>query len=819
MVLFRRSFLVPDLSCAVRLQLTADSRYRLYVNGKQVLSGPAKGDEHEHYYDTVDVSSHLQAGINVLGVMVLHYAPGGPLAGPVSIHRSLWGGLLLDGELMGKDGGILETLHSDERWLGLEDCSYRLADESGLNVNWLGGMEQVDGRQFPHGWQGRNFEDREWQPAVPFMDTHSKYGVLSPWRLAPRPIPHMTEEQREFAGIKRLSDVVGVSRRETECFFAQGDQVRHLAGSDTESFRVDASGEADGNSAAELMPQTAILGESVPSAASGLLIPPHGRLLVELDATVLTTGYLRAEWQGGKEAELRVLCAECYEDADASAGRHKGIRDDCGDGRLLRGDSDRYIASGSCPIDQSSAEVEAYEPFWFRTFRYVQLEIRTGNEPLLLQRFHYRETGYPLSIRTQFACSSPRLEALWPVSIHTLKQCMHETYEDCPYYEQLQYAMDTFLQMLFHLTIDGDARLGRKAIRHFHHSRLPSGLLQSRYPCIKPQIIPVFSLYWIMMLHCYYLYTGDEALVLECRETMDGVLQWFHNRITPEGLVGTMPSEYWNYMDWAQGWDAGVPEAAAFGPLTVHSLLYIAGLKLAAELSVWSGRPAVAEEYRERAELASRCVEQLCWSEERQLYRDGPKSELYSEHAQLWAVLSGVQEGEAAGQLMERSLKQKGLVSVSYSMSFFLFRALSLSGRYSCSFELWEQWYGMLDKKLTTWAEDAVQERSDCHGWGSIPLYEFPSEILGVTPLAPGYSKIAVAPKPGPLDWARGTVNTPRGPLHVEWRVDRDIFKLTVRGPAGIPLRIELPNGVRHYYDSGGDIELCCRTRAEQTLP
>ncbi|MDF2922181.1 MAG: alpha-L-rhamnosidase [Paenibacillaceae bacterium] len=777
-VLFRRVFAVPEAGCCLRLRLTADSRYRLYINGEQVLAGPAKGDEHEHYYETIDVSDRLLPGDNVLAVMVVHYGGDGYASGPVSIHRSPWGGLLADGILTGRDGEELEALHSDERWLCLEDTSYQLMHESDLTFRWLGGIEKVDGRLYPHGWQRREYEDGSWENAVPFMDTTGRNGVLTPWRLAPRPIPFLFEEWGSFAGVKRVLEDGRMGETAVKSFFAGERQ------------------------------------------SEALFLPPFSRLLIELDAVELKTGYLRAEWQGGAGSHIRMLASECYEAPNAEANhdpearRRKGRRDDSSPDRILLGDSDRYTAAGCCPIGGPGDESEGYEPFWFRTFRYVQLDISTDAEPLLLHRFGYRTTGYPLDVKTHFRCSSARMNGLWPVSLHTLQQCMHETYEDCPYYEQLQYAMDTYLQMLFHLTVDGDRLLPRKAIRHFHRSRLPCGLIQSRYPCCRTQVIPIFSLYWVMMLHDYYLYTGDETLLKECRSTVDGVLEWFQQRLNSEGLVGETPPEYWNFVDWADGWTSAVPAAAAYGPLTLHSLLYIAALRQAAELMVWSGRPGLAEEYGTRAARVKAAVQHGCWSEERQMYRDGPTAELYSQHTQIWAVMAGLLSKEAAGELMDRTQDSEDLAQVSYSMSFFRFRALSLAGKYARSYPLWDDWYNMLDEGLTTWAESSVFDRSDCHAWGAVPLYEFPSEILGVKPGAPGYGILLVAPRPGPLEWAKGTVTTPHGPVDVEWSIVKEQFQLTLTCPAGLPVMVELPDGTQYDLVPDAMIVLTCKLKA-----
>ena len=82
----------------------------------------------------------------------------------------------------------------------------------------------------------------------------------------------------------------------------------------------------------------------------------------------------------------------------------------------------------------------------------------------------------------------------------------HETYMDCPYWEQLQYIGDTRIQALISYTAFGDDRLARQALDAYDNSRIADGLSQARYPSALNQVIPTFSLYWIGMLHDFWLY-------------------------------------------------------------------------------------------------------------------------------------------------------------------------------------------------------------------------------------------------------------------------------------------------------------------------
>ena len=144
---------------------------------------------------------------------------------------------------------------------------------------------------------------------------------------------------------------------------------------------------------------------------------------------------------------------------------------------------------------------------------------------------------------------------------------------DCPFYEQMEFIMDTRLQMLFSYSVSTDLRLAEKALEDFHCSMEPFGLIQGKYPSAYPQVISTFSLYYIYALYDYYQQTGRTELIVRYRADVDTILEYFASRLDSEtGMVGDIG--YWPFVDWQEQWgDAGVP-CNGVAPITVISLMY-----------------------------------------------------------------------------------------------------------------------------------------------------------------------------------------------------------------------------------------------------
>jgi alpha-L-rhamnosidase len=112
---------------------------------------------------------------------------------------------------------------------------------------------------------------------------------------------------------------------------------------------------------------------------------------------------------------------------------------------------------------------------------------------------------------------------------------------------------------------------------------------------------------------------------------------------------------------------------------------------------------------------------------------------------------------------------------------------------------IWERWDG--------WTEEhgfqtPMMNSFNHYSLGSVAewLYEY---VAGIRPARPGYEQVLIAPNPGPLEWARATFRSVRGPITSAWRQDGDIFRLEVEIPANVTATVVLPGGERREVGSG----------------
>ncbi len=499
-------------------------------------------------------------------------------------------------------------------------------------------------------------------------------------------------------------------------------------------------------------------------------IPPNENVTFVLDAERMTTAFLQLWARGGRGGEISFCYAEAY-----TVDGHKSPWHAPENGELL-GCHDAYIFTGG---------EQYYEPLAWRAFRYVKVCIATKEEPLIIEKIAYRFIGYPLKDRVEFSCPEPEYNKIWEISRCTLRLCAHETFEDCPYYEQLQYAGDTQAEILYAGYLSGDWKLARQAVYLFDWSRGYDGLSASRYPSRVPQYIPSWSLLWVVMARDYYLHTADLRTIEDCLDGIRATLRWFERHENEDGLLSALP--YWQVVDWVKEWKDpwGYPPGAKDGISAIINLQYACALGCCAWLCEQAGEDGTR--YGKKAEAVCQKITELCWSEERGLYLDRPGGTEVSELGQAWAILSGAADERRLKIVGEHlAAGEEALARATLYGRFYVFRALRRAGKYASASAFLDWWREMARTDLTTWPEEPWLARSFCHAWSCAPLYEFPAEVLGVKPLAPGFRKVIIEPELWDLPWAKGKVPTPFGESSVSVSRGSKTAEIEVLVPEGI---------------------------------
>lgn len=726
MNLFRREAAVSCLPEQWLIRITADSRYRLFVNGQPVLDGPCRPSPGIRYIDEVDIRPFLHKGQNTVLVWAAHYSTDEEVnarfaGGPVSLLCGAQGFLRIEDDR--------EVWGTRQPWTC---CSAERGYAFAHIISQLSFMERMDTRCFPAAMYFPGYDAAGWQDAVSLGET-----LLDGFQLQNRPIPYFPWQEHAFSGIVRRSDSI-----------IAWDRLLTLQPLD---------------------------------------IPAGTDTWVELKLDTYDTGFPQLILEGGAGAKLTLTYAECYKQCRTDGTLYKGIRDDAGDRAVLDGFADGYIADG---------ETQVILPFMYRAFRFVRVHIRTKEEPLTLRRFTFLRTGYPLPVETAFSSSREDYTAIWQISLQTLKCCMYETYMDCPYYEQLQYGMDTFLQIAYTLAVSRDHRLIRRALNDFCFAQQKDGQIPSRAPAKVLQLIPGFSLFFVFMAELYSRCVGNYTELDTHLQAVRRILEFFESRQNADGLVVT--PESWNFVDWVPGWDRGSPLTASTNGNTIYTLMLTAAYRSAGYLFALSGDAEASEDMIKRAEaLAVRVT--AAARDPHGFFRDecadgGTCSGRLSQHAQIWAVLAEAVTGEDAARLMRQTWENPQLAPVSYCMVWFLLRAMEKAGLYGQTESIWQKYRSLLPMHLTTWPEDDLEARSDCHGWSAVALYEFTVHGLGVC-VFPERGYVRICPQMLWLGSCAGEVPTPWGNLRIEWEYENGRFTLSAASAQPIPMCIRLPNG------------------------
>ncbi|MHA1731194.1 MAG: family 78 glycoside hydrolase catalytic domain [Promethearchaeota archaeon] len=802
--LFRRTFDLPSDFVPgegrSRLSITVDGRYKLFINGSYVGRGIYRCDKFNWYCDEYEVDRFLRPGRNAICVVARFFGESMAWYEPYPNSG-------LTGRNLGKGGLMFEcTVASPQRVLACvhSDAGTRAracdAWERDTPQAYFGlpRVEVFHAALYPGGWLEPDFDDSgpEWDHCLELDKTS-----LQP-RMVVCDIPRLQEERvlaRRLVGagpVEPFFDEEDIREsmepgEEPIDFFLQLG-LSKFSGVDAElvegwsgewPLRVDLDG---------VRPRGFVF--DLGRTTSGF---PFFEVETDLEGVVVSLG-----WSEKLEPDPGNPMPKYF-----PYKLKMGLQVHCGTGTT------------------------EYEAFQWYGFRYLQVNVeapRGVSGRVWLKAAGVNQYLYPVEPVGTFKCDDAGLNELFETCRWTLRNCMHDGYEDCPSREQRQWVGDAYVEVLANFRLFGDTALAAKLLRQVAQSLRGDGLTQLATPGdweLHGTTIPDYTLYWISTLHEYYWYTGDAGLVEALFPRVLEAVKWFLEYVDPNtGLLSGLP--YWIFVDWSENdkWGSPCHVNAQF-----HGVLEQV-VFLGREIG-WDGAVGRLEGTARR--LADG-INRYLWDEPRGAYvdavvvaPDGVTIERWSTkltfHSNALVVLHGIAPPDRVPRILEnvfdlpygkmfvksqdplwtgctvpaREFDEKEHVVM--AEPFFMHnvnQALARAGRHDLVLRyIRDGWLGMLERGATTLWESWSDANSLCHAWSTTPAYDLSTHVLGVKLAQPGATKVVVEPHPCDLSWAEGTVPTVNGPVWVrwEWGAYGREFSLQYKAPDGISVECDPP--------------------------
>lgn len=281
---FRKSIDLAAKPSAFNIHVSADNRYKLFVNGKLVSLGPARGDLYYWNYETIDIASYLTAGKNTVAALVFNEAQYRPEA-----QISLRTGLIIQG---GSDAE--DVLNTNKTWKVIRSNAH--APVPGYFFAATKG-EMVDMNSAVKGdWTAAGFDDRQWPTADEIANGQLK-GVWdgSGWELVPSQIPQMEMTYQRIPSLRKATGITAPA--------------------------------------------------GFPGKNTTVTIPANTTAVLLLDQTFLTNAYVTLNFSGGKDAGISLKYAETLYTEFTKYGGRKGNRNDV-EGKIFSGRADSILSNG-----------------------------------------------------------------------------------------------------------------------------------------------------------------------------------------------------------------------------------------------------------------------------------------------------------------------------------------------------------------------------------------------------------------------------------------------------------------------------------------
>jgi alpha-L-rhamnosidase len=758
-VYFRRLVTLAVKPRTAEVRVSADARYTLYVNGKRVHHGPARSAAPYQSFDVLDLAPFLDAGTNVICAIAHQF--GVPTF--FSQYRDA-SGFILDGHAESPEETI--DLCTPTDWLCHEALGWR-KDVARLSVQ-MGFQEHFDADADPPDWMTASFHPT------------GANGWIAPWVIGPagchpwlfmepRGIPLLTGEIENFVtvtaqfkgenrrGYKITSDVYGFLRDEVRT------KERNLL-EKSQNMLTD-----DG--------ELTFVGPPTDSEF----------IMAVLDLGTIRTGHIVLDLAEALGDEMiDIILTEAVDKQGAP---------------LLQGTVDEPTASEEATAFRYRCRPgrQQWESFHYVGFRYATIIFRNieKDKPLQIRHIAVRTARAALDEAGSFECSDNRLNEVWNIARQTQLNCATDAMIDGPAREQAQWWGDARIQARVLYSGFGDVSLLERGLRQVARSQAADGSLHAHPPAdIPAHRLPDFMMAWVATLHDFHVLTGRVDLLRECLPALHALMRFLKRHELPNRLIGNFEG-FWVFIDWA-------PVHKANYSATLN-LLYLQCLRSAAEVCEIAGDQDSADRYRAASETLAVSIDTHFWDAAGKLWRDGfdpianTPLPATSQHANALGILLDLHSEahlKIARDVLLKPANARRSKTVTASPFFYAYilEAMIHAGlREEAISVIREKWGGMIDQGAVTFWEYWEPTGSLCHAWAASPLYLLTQQVLGIRPIQPLWRRVSITPAPGKLEFARGTIPTPHGPIRVEWEHS---------GDDQLAVRIDLPEGVEAEFRS-----------------
>lgn len=666
------------------LRISADSNYVAYINGKLVGFGQFADYPENKKGDIIDITEFVKPGENRLAIIVWYY---GKYAEPAKMPFTYAPG----------DAGIVYEIEADGEIIAASDENTL----SRIDPGYLQGKCETVTNQLGLAFR-RDMTNADDSFLSDGTDGFAKSTVTDDApTVTESPIKKLTLAERSKARLIRVGDFIYPDGHENSRT-AHNMQFAHIA------YRA---------------PKDAT------DKQRDYTLGSDGAVQIEAENGIFALIDLGSETVGFLDIDIEVPDA-CR--IDIGWGEH------IADGRCRT-----YHRNFAITVDAKPGRNTYMNPFRRFGGRYIQLFIASKTA-----KIHYaglRSTDYPLEVKP-FDCKNLLRNTIYKVCTDTLRLCMHEHYEDCPWREQALYALDSRNQMLCGYFAFGEYRFARASLHLLGESIEDNGLLAICAPMKGTLNIPSFSLAYFISMNEYIKYSGDTTLANEMYEALERLLNTFTSRIDETGLIRSFEKSMvdWNFYEWSPTLSGNLREGYSGYEAALNLMLALA-IENMQSICRALGKSERATELDSIRSGICEAVTERFWDAERKLIHTSDQyTDTYSVLVNAYALLTGALDGMDKTEVLrilthngkdENGSNIDGIIPNTLSMNCFRFDALLRENREKYKdlilSELDGTYLMMLRNGATSFWETERGEAdfsgagSLCHGWAALPVYYY----------------------------------------------------------------------------------------------